>query len=171
MANLKTFSERIVSAGQIIGTITRIVSWIAYIAIAAMLVFVFSDVILRYFGYPTSGSNDIVQLLSIIAVALTMGYTQVLKRHPSTSFLVEKLSNRTQTIIATVTSFLSLITFVLLSWSSALLARHMWNHHEGTMTLGIPLHPLILCISLGSVLMCLVIALDFIILVHKVVKG
>jgi len=115
MENARNPSQRIVMAEQITNTITRIVSWIAYIAIAAMLVFVFSDVILRYFGHPTSGSNDIVQLLSIIAVAFAMGYTQVLKRHPSTSFLVEKLSIKTQTVIATITSLLSLFPFVLLT--------------------------------------------------------
>lgn len=156
---------------QFISGLNRRVNWIAYIAITAMMVFVFADVILRYWGHPTSGSNDVVQVLSVIAVAFAMGYTQVLKRHPAIVILVPRLPLRAQGVIHIVTNFLSLVVFGLLAWQSAILARHLWIHNEGTMTLGFPLYPLVYCISLGSALMCLVLISDFLKAIFKEARG
>ena len=58
---------------NIVNKINQKSSWISYAAISAMMVFVFVDVILRYFGHPTSGSVDIVQMLSVVAVSFTFG--------------------------------------------------------------------------------------------------
>lgn len=149
--------------------ISKAASWVSYFAIAAMMAFVFYDVIARYFGHPTSGSNDVVQLLTLIAVAFTMSFTQVLKRHPSTSFIVERFSPKAQQILGVITGFLSIVPFVLLVWTSYSLAQHFWNTHEGTMTLGIPIYPMIYCIALGSALMCLVLIANFVESVRKAV--
>ncbi len=140
---------------RIVNTINEKASWLAYIAIAAMMAFVFYDILARYFGHPTSGSNDVVQLLEAAAVAFAMGYTMILRRHPTAGLIVTHLPARTQGVIGTVTGFLSLVLFILLTWSSASLGERMWANHEGTMTLGIPIYPFIYCITLGSVLMCL----------------
>jgi C4-dicarboxylate transporter DctQ subunit len=146
---------------RIVGGVNRRASWISYAAIFSMMAFVFSDVILRYFGHPTSGSNDLVQLMTAVAVAFTMGYTLYLGRHPTTAILVVHLPPAAQRVIRSATSLLSLVVFVFLAWQTAKLARQMMKVHEGTMTLGLPLYPFIFCISAGSVLMCLICLASF----------
>jgi TRAP-type C4-dicarboxylate transport system permease small subunit len=165
MARVISVIDRFLSA------LTRRVNWISFLAITIMMAFVFVDVILRYLGHPTTGSNDIVQLLLVITVAFAMGYTQVLKRHPSIAILVPRLPLRAQGVIHIITSFLSMIIFALLAWRSATLARHLWIHNEGTMTLGFPLYPLVYCISFGSVLMFLVLISDFLKAIFKEARG
>ena len=170
MANVKSRTGQIISPVQIISFISKWASWISYAALTAMMAFVFYDVIARYFDHPTSGSNDIVQLLTLIAVAFTFSYTQLVKRNPSTSFLVMYLPRKTQEILQAVTCLLGLIPFALLIWTSATLAGHFLETHEGTLTLGVPLYPLVYCIALGSVLMCLVLIVDLVESLRKVVK-
>ena len=152
---------------NIVNKINQKSSWISYAAISAMMVFVFVDVILRYFGHPTSGSVDIVQMLSVVAVSFTFGYTHVKKRHPTISLLVSHFPKNIRWIINIITTFLSLLLFLLLTWQSANLAKHMWINHEGTMTLGIPVFPMIYGIAFGSALMSLVIIIDLMMLLFK----
>jgi TRAP-type C4-dicarboxylate transport system permease small subunit len=154
MANVLDWLERIVSY------VNHKATWLAYVAITAMMAFVFTDVILRYFGHPTSGSNDVVQLLSVIAVSFAMGYTYVLKRHPTISLVVGRLPVIPRRVIRSIVAVLCLGLFVLLSKESFVLARHLWVNNEGTMTLGIPVAPLVYCVAIGSVLMCLVCTTD-----------
>lgn len=155
---------------RLVNPISRAASWISYAALFAMMVFVFADVILRHFGRPTSGSNDVVQLMTLVAVAFAFSYTQVLKRNPSTSFIVTHLPLKGQEAIALVNAFVSLVPFALLVWTSAELAMHLRDVNEGTMTLGVPLYPFVYCIAFGSALMCLVLLADFVGLVMKKVK-
>jgi TRAP-type C4-dicarboxylate transport system permease small subunit len=79
---------------SIVNKINQKSSWLSYAAISAMMAFVFVDVILRYFGHPTSGSIDIVQMLSVVAVSFTIGYTHVKKRHPTITLNVAKCCPR-----------------------------------------------------------------------------
>jgi TRAP-type transport system small permease protein len=169
MANINSRSEQIANAEQIIHTLNRIASWVAYFVIAVMMTFVFYDVIARALGHPTPGSNDVVQLLTIVAVAFAMGYTQILKRHPSISFIAEKLSSRPRAILSAVISLLGLIPFILLAWNSLVFARRMWTTNEGTMTLAIPIYPFIYCIAFGSILLCLVLIMNFVTDLRKAV--
>lgn len=172
MANVKSHvesAERAISGEQIIGAITSRVNWIACLVIFIMMAFVFYDVIARYLGHPAPGSNDITQTLSVIAIPFAMGYTLFLKRHPATSFLVNHFPRKVQEYIKVITTFLSLVPFVFLIWSSVMLAGRMSASNEGTMTLGIPLAPQVYCITFGAVIMCLVLTLHFVESLRKLV--
>jgi TRAP-type C4-dicarboxylate transport system permease small subunit len=145
-------------------------NWVACLALVAMMTFVFYDVVARRFGHPTPGSIDIVQILSIVLVALAMGHTQVLKRYPSIDLIFVRLPKKAQTYLAIITNIVSLTLFVLVSLRSFVLARNIWLEGQGTMTLAIPIAPLIYCIGLGSVLMSLVLFTDLIIFLRRLIN-
>jgi TRAP-type C4-dicarboxylate transport system permease small subunit len=155
IANKRT--DFVAYAEQIMSIVAHKVSWVSYAAIASMMGFVFYDVFARYVGHPTPGSNDVVQVLELIAIPFAMSYTLALRRHPSTLFFIEKLPRRTQEYISLITTFLSLVIFAFVAWSSLALAGRLFENHDGTMTLGIPLYPLVYGITFGSILMCLVL--------------
>ena len=165
--NAKSSRDMVDRLESIVEKVNKNSCWISYAAISAMMAFVFVDVILRYFGRPTSGSNDIVQILSVVAVSFAMGYTHVIKRHPTLSLLVSHFPKNMRRSIRIITSTLSMVLFLLLTWQSAKLARHMWVNHEGTMTLGIPVFPMIYGIAFGSALLSFVIIVDLIKLLMK----
>lgn len=169
MGKVKRREFRVI-AEQIMNTTTSKASWISYLAIFFMMAFVFYDVVARYFRHPTPGSNDIVQVLALIAVPLTMSYTLFQKRHPSTTFFVDKFPRRAQEYLSVITTLLSLVIFVFLVWNSISLAGRLFDHHDGTMTLGIPLYPLVYCLTLGSALMCLVLIIHFLEALQKVMR-
>ena len=169
--NAKSNKDVLEAIENIVDRISRKSLWISYAAISAMMVFVFVDVILRYFGHPTSGSVDIVQMLIVVSVSFAVGYTHVKKRHPTITIVVSHFPKNIRRTISIITTFLSLLLFILLAWQSANLAKHMWVHHEGTMTLGIPVFPMIYGIAFGSALMSLVIIVDLIKLLLKDDRG
>jgi TRAP-type C4-dicarboxylate transport system permease small subunit len=156
---------------RIATTINKKANWIACGAAAIMMAFVCCDIILRYFGHPIKGSNDVVQLLSVLLVAFAMGYTQVLKRHASVSLVISRFSPRAQGIIASITSILSIGLFIMVAWQIYALAGRTWLSGELSMTLRIPFYPLIYGLALGCVLMCLVLAVDFLKSLGKAVRG
>jgi len=156
---------------RIATTINKKANWIACGAAAIMMAFVCCDVILRYFGHPIKGSNDVVQLLSVVLVVFAMGYTQVLKRHAFIVLAVSRLSLRAQGVIASITSILSIGLFVLVTWQSCALAGRTWLSGEVSMTLRLPFYPLMYGLALGCVLMCLVLVVDLRKSLGKAVRG
>lgn len=145
---------------RLIHKINRKANWIACGAVLAMTALICSDVTLRYFLRPIKGSNDIVQILSVVLVAFAMGYTLVLKRHASITLFLSHLSSRARGIVCSITNILSIGLFVVLAWRSCVLARRMWISGEVSMTIGIPIYPLIYCVALGALLLCLVLVAD-----------
>jgi TRAP-type C4-dicarboxylate transport system permease small subunit len=88
-----------------------------------------------------------------------------------TSFFIVKAPLRVQEYVRVITTFFSLVVFAFLAWQSYAYANRLMQHHEGTMTLGIPLYPQVYCLTFGSVLMCLVLVTQLIEALRKVVKG
>ena len=153
-----------------VGLVNRGCNYLSAAAVICMMIFVCTDVVLRYFGHPILGSNDIVSLLMVVVVALAMGHTHILKRHTTITIVTSRLSQPIRVVLEIITNCTALLLFILVMWQECALANRMAGSGEGSMTLGIPLHPLVYCVALGSVLVCSVIIVDLVRLIQKVVK-
>lgn len=154
----------------IVGLINRWCNYLSAAAVVCMMAFVCADVVLRYFGHPILGSNDIVSLLMVVLVALAMGHTHLLKRNTTITLVTDRFPSRMRAALAILTNCAALILFILVVWQSCALADRMGQSGEGSMTLGIPLHPWVYCMAVGCVLICSAIVVDLVQSIQKVVK-
>jgi len=93
--------------------VSRILSGIAAVALAAMMCLTVADVIGRGFGYPILGTYEVVSMTCIIAIGFAIPLTSFKRRHVYMEFVIERLGRKARNTMNTGTRALCLILFVL----------------------------------------------------------
>ena len=130
--------------------------WIAGTAIVLMMLITCGDVVLRYFRLPIPGTYELVCFLGSVAVSFAMARTSMKKGHVAVSLIVRLLNQKIQLIIESITTFLSLILFGVLSWQALLFAGDLRAAHEVSLTLELPFYPFVYGMSFAVAAVCLV---------------
>lgn len=147
----------------------RIILWtvdklkvIGAACLAGMTFLTVADVVGRFFRHPIFGSVELVGFMATLAVAMALPYTQQIKGHIGVEILVRILPERTQKIIDTCTSVLSLGLFALVSWRMAVYAGDMHHSGEVSMNLEFPTYYIIYVTAFCFVIFTLIIIQDII---------
>ena len=156
---------------NILDWLVKLVRLVGGVAVAFTMFFTVTDVILRSFGYPIFGSFDISQFIIVIALAASLMYTHVERGHVGVDILVQEMSPRSQAILDSTTSLVSLVLFAIVAWEMWLYAGELSAKGEVSMTILIPKHPFIYTVAICFGLFCLAILDDFIRSVGKAVKA
>ncbi len=127
-----------------------------------MMLLTSADVCGRYFfNRPLLGAYDLTQLMMVVMVFFCIAYTQVKKGHVGITIIVDRLSEKNQAVIESVGYFLGLVLFSILAWQNIVKANLMRMGGATTASIEIPTYPFFLVIAFGSLLMCLVLLLEF----------
>lgn len=121
--------------------VSRILSGIAAVALAAMMCLTVADVIGRGFGYPILGTYEVVSITCIIAIGFAIPLTSFKRRHVYMEFVIERLGRKARNTMNTGTRALCLILFVLAGTNLFHMAAEFASSREVTMALEIPLYP------------------------------
>lgn len=152
--------------------VSRMVNGAGVGVLAVMMVLTAADVILRYvFNRPITGVYELTQLMMAIVVAFGLGYTGVNKGHISVDLIISRLRPRTQAVVNIITSFLSLVIFMLITWQSVVYAETQRQSHLSTAQLFIPVYPFIYAVAFGSALLCLVAINNLFEYLAQAIKG
>ena len=116
-----------------------------------------ADIIGRFFRHPIFGSEEIVEFMAVMAVAMALPYADKIKSHVGVEILVRLLSDRTQTIIDIATRSLSFVFFVLVTWQMGRYARTMQKSGEVSMSLELPEYVVIYATAFCFVIFTLII--------------
>ena len=114
------------------------------------------EVVTRYgFNRPTYWTLELCQYLLVACVFLAAGYATLTGAHVRVDILVKRFSRRNQIILEMVITAISLFFWIFLVWKSFEFARTSWvgDWHAAT-KLGAPLFPSIVCIPVGSFVLC-----------------
>ena len=90
------------------------------------------------------------------------------KSHVAVSLVVRLLPQKLQGIIESVVSLLGIFLFALISWQSVLYALDCQKCGEVSLTLELPVHPIIYGIAFGAAVVCLVLLADFMDAIAKI---
>ncbi len=146
----------------------RKLNLIAAVAIVAMMSLTCADVILRLFRMPIPGTYELVSFLGAIAVSFSLAHTSAEKGHVAVSLIVRLLPRKLQAIVDIVISLLGMVLFGLMSWYSVLYGVDSQRAGEVSMTLQLPLYPVIYGIAFGAAAVSLVLLVDIINAIEKV---
>jgi TRAP-type C4-dicarboxylate transport system permease small subunit len=134
---------------------------VASASLLAIMLLTCLDVSMRYFfGRPIAGTYDLVSLLGAVLASFAMPFTMLQKGHVAVEILVQSLSRGKQLIIETVTHILGILLFLVLVWQSIALARDMKAAGEVTPTLLVPFYPILYCMAICFLALCLAILVN-----------
>lgn len=120
-----------------------------------------ADVILRIFRHPILGTYEIVGFLGAIVASFAMAHTTILRGHVAVELLVMRLPHKVQVVIYLIIHVLSIALFALIAYESILFGNDLRLANEVSLTLQIPFFPVLFGISFASMVVCLVLLVDF----------
>lgn len=148
-------------------TIVRVLSrWLNYcagVALILMLVLVTADVIgAKVFRSPIPGGIELTAFLGVVVIGFAIAETQVMRGHIEVEFLVSRLPKMGQRIVASIIYPLSILLFGFLAWKSFDFGCGLQSSGEVSMTQRLPFYPLLYSITLSSIVVCLVLVVQYI---------
>ena len=143
--------------------IDRFFLFIAAGTIFLMMVWIFIDVILRYFfNRPIAGTMEITgEYLLVIIVYLSISFTQKQNGHVNVDLLLNKLSKGTKRIVGLITNLAALFLFIILGINN--FQEGLKNFAKDIRSPGVldyPLAPALMIISLGILLLSIRLLFD-----------
>jgi tripartite ATP-independent transporter DctM subunit len=160
------------SVGWPILGFVRIITGIGAVTLTGLVFFTFVDVVLRYiFNRPTVGGFELSEYATAIIVATSISYTTFKKGHIGVNLVIQKLSQKRREIINTVTWFLSLMIFVLITWQTILYAKELSKTFQASASLHIPTPPFVLMVAVASAAASLLVGVDIFHRVSCIIKN
>lgn len=148
------------------GPIYRFSRWVIVISgIAAIIIMVLTtaDILMRRFlDMPIRGGLEITSALLVVLGACSFAWIMTEKGHIVVNLVTSKYPQRLRGVILSIALFLSLIMVGLICWGSILFGLQEFRIGEASVLIGIPMAPIIFMLAFGSVLLGLVILVQFI---------
>lgn len=137
--------------------LSRIMHWIAGVAIASIVLLTVCDVVLRRFRMPIAFTYEIVVLLGAIAISFSIPQTTLDKGHVFMDFIIEKVSKRWQKILYFITRCLGIGIFAILAWRMFILGSNFRRVGDVTPILQLPIHPVTYSVAVCFAVECFVL--------------
>jgi TRAP-type C4-dicarboxylate transport system permease small subunit len=129
------------------------------IILTGMMLLTVVDVVLRYLGKPLTGTYELMSMAGALVIGLTIAQTSLDGAHVNVDMLTLSLSARSiiRRILLLFTRLIGLMIFALLAWALYLKGNDLYNTHEVSLTLQIPMYPVAYGLSFCSLVECLVL--------------
>mgnify|MGYP001765609815 FL=1 len=139
---------------------TKGVAYLSGISVMAMMLLTCADVLLRFWGKPIPGTYELIGFLGAFTIAFAMAYTSVERSHIAVEILMERLPGRLQTFLQGLVSLISFLLFSIFTWQCQIYTLDMKESGEVSLTLGMPLYPVIFGVAVGCGFLSLVLLFD-----------
>ncbi|MEW6668004.1 MAG: TRAP transporter small permease [Thermodesulfobacteriota bacterium] len=140
---------------------SRYLEWVGVIGFLLMFLVNLVDVVgAKLFTRPLPGSVELISFSQIVAIAPAMAFTLILGRHIRVEFIIDRFPGRIRAAIGSISSFLSLILFVLLLWQSYTYGVSLQKSGEIGSTSFLPFYPFAYLIAFCSIPVCLVFLVE-----------
>jgi TRAP-type C4-dicarboxylate transport system permease small subunit len=143
-------------------SISKVLHYIAGIALTIMMFLTVVDVAFRAGGRPFVGTYEIVALLLAVVVGFGIPQVSLEKGHVSMEFLLEKLSKRGRDAMNILTRALCLLLFALIGYNLFNVASGFHRSGEVTATIQLPFYPVAYGVAVCCLLECCVFIFDIV---------
>ena len=138
-------------------------NWIACGAIVAMLLLATVDLVgIKLFTWRFAGAFEVIGLLGLVVIVFAIAFTQVRHGHVSVDFITNLLPKRAQMIINYIIPLVVLGIFAMISWQMYSLGLRLQSQSAVSVTQRIPTAPFAYATSVCSLIMCLVLLVEFV---------
>ncbi|MFH1031473.1 MAG: TRAP transporter small permease [Chloroflexota bacterium] len=151
--NIKNLTQMVV---KVFYSVTNVIVWIGYIALALIVLTVFIDVGGRYLlNKPLTGAYDLVILAMTVLGGLAIMYTTVKRGHVGVDLLVVRFSKRAQIIMQIITSLLGVAVWAVLTYEAYLRAMVIMKSSLTMAILHVSPGPFLIAAIVGVFLSCI----------------
>lgn len=138
--------------------LTRSLNALSAAAVMAMMLLTCADIVLRLMRRPITGTYELMGFLAALFVSFALAQTSVDKGHIAVDFLVMHLSRRAQRIIDALNDGVCIGLFALVTRQCVVYGAELRASGEVSMTLQLPVYPVVYGIGAGCAVLCLVLA-------------
>jgi TRAP-type C4-dicarboxylate transport system permease small subunit len=142
--------------------ISKLLSYIAGIALTVMMFLTVTDVLLRASSYPIVGTYEIVSLLLAIVIGFGIPQVSLDKGHVFMEFMVEKFSQRAKNVMNTFTRVLCIILFAFIGYNLFIVGAGYHASGEVSATIKLPFYPVAYGVGVCCLLECFVFIFDIV---------
>ena len=140
---------------------------IAGTSLTFLMLLTISDVALRFFKMPISGTYEMVAYAGAIVIGFSLPLTSWLRGHIFVNFLVLRFSKKTQNIFNLTTRCVVIALFLLIGWNLMKYGVDLFKSGEVTPTLRLPFYPIAYGVGVCCFMECLVMVGD----IYKILRG
>lgn len=142
--------------------ISKLLSFIAGIALTFMMFLTVADVLLRAGGRPIIGTYEIVALLLALVIGFGIPQVSLDRGHVYMEFLLERFSKRGKNMMNTFTRLLCLTLFAFIGYNLFSVGAGYYTSGEVSATIKIPFYPVAYGVAVCCLLECCVFTLEII---------
>jgi len=135
---------------------------LAAVSLLGVTLLATSNVVLRVFRVPVSGTYEIVSFLGAIVAAGALGYTQKHRHHIVVDILSVKYPPRIKRAVDRLSYAIMFFFFCAVSWQTMRYGRRLVLAGEVSETLKIPFQPFVYAVAIGFGVLALTILLDLV---------
>ena len=141
----------------IIKKMSRLMYWIAGIALYSIVFLTVTDVILRRFRMPIDWTYEVVILLGATAIGFSLPQTTLDRAHVLMEFLTENVSKKWKNLLSLSTRCLGIVIFGLIGWRTFPYGSNLWKSGQISPILQMPEYPVAYGIGVCCFIMCMVL--------------
>jgi TRAP-type C4-dicarboxylate transport system permease small subunit len=156
---------------RVAGTL-RVLGYVGMAFVVAMMLLTVVHATGRYiFNKPVLGVVEMSSFMLIMVIFLTGAYTQVLKGHIRVGVVVDRLPERAQAIIDSLTYILSAGFVGIALWQAVVQGFHRMEEGYVSIILGIPPFPFLFVMAFGWGMLALALLMHLRYFLSKAVRG
>ena len=120
-------------------------------ALAAMILIICGDVVLRTTGYPVKGAYDIVRVAGAVTIACSLPLTTAVKGHVAIEYFFQKLNRTGRVVVDSVMRLMVIGAFLLAAFECVGYGLRFLRNSEVTATIEMPIFwvPWLMAVSFG----------------------
>jgi TRAP-type C4-dicarboxylate transport system permease small subunit len=142
--------------------VSRLLHFIAGMALVFIVVLTTSDVVLRAFKRPILGTYEIVTFTGAVVILFALPLSSWIRSHIYVDFFILKFSRRVQNVFHVVTRCMGISLFLLFGWNVLKYAADLQRTAEVSVTLKLPFYPIIYAMGICCFVQCLVLLCDLV---------
>jgi len=154
--------------------LSRVLHKLAVGSLILMMLLTVGDVVGRYLVgrvplfNPIPGTLELTEFMMALIIFSALGYTQMCKEHISVSVVVSHFSPWAQSVIDSITYLFSLVLMSIATWQSAVYAHRIFEEHDVSGVLSLPVYPVLMVVTIGCFIFCLTLLVSLLISLTKV---
>jgi len=141
---------------------SKVLSFIAGVALTFMMFLTVADVLLRAGGHPINGTYEVVALSLALVIGFSLLRVSLDRQQIYMDFLLEKLSKKNQAIIKTFTRILCIILFLLIGYNLFSIGNEFYSSGEVSPTLMLPFFPITYSVGICCFIQCFVFIFEIV---------
>jgi len=142
--------------------LSKFLNSISCLALVSIMVLTVTDVVLRIFKRPITGTYEMVGLLGAIVIGFGIPLTSWIRGHIFVDFLTQMMPRERRNVVNIFTRLMGIGLFLIAGWNLIIVGMDLYHTGEVSLTRQLPFYPIAYGLAVSCFVQCLVLMCDII---------